>query len=190
MKDTSRIAAAFLGASAGGIESLHRIFENLDAGIRVPLIVVLHIHPDSYSLLPLFEGHSKLPLSEVEHGVRPIAGKIYMAPPDYHILMEPDGTLSLSVFERILHCRPAIDPLFFSAAHVLRSRAAGFVLTGAGSDGAEGIHAIHAAGGLTVVQDPATAAVGSMPESALARTDVDYTASLDEITLLLNRLGR
>lgn len=190
MKNTARIGAAFLGASAGGIESLQSIFGNLDTAISIPLIVVLHVHPDSYAILSLFEGHTKLPIAEVEHGTRPVPGRIYMAPPDYHVLLEPDGSLSLSVFERIKHCRPAVDPLFFSAAQVMADRAAGFVLTGAGSDGAEGLRAIHRAGGLAVVQEPRTAIVSSMPEAALLHTDVDYRGSLDEIAQLLNRLGR
>jgi two-component system chemotaxis response regulator CheB len=115
--------------------------------------------------------------------VRP--GTVYMAPPDYHLLLEDDESITLSVEERVNFARPAIDPLFESAADVYGPRLIGIILTGANRDGAQGARVIKERGGTIIVQDPATAYARMMPEATLAATPVDYTIRLDAMAALL-----
>jgi len=108
-------------------------------------------------------------------------GKIYIAPPNYHLLVEEDKTLSLSTNKHVNFARPSIDVLFETAADVFGEKLVGIILTGANEDGSRGLKKIKESGGLTIVQDPDTAAVDTMPKAAIASTKVDYILPLENI---------
>ena len=116
------------------------------------------------------------------------AGTVYIAPPDYHLLLDRGPTLALSTDELVHYSRPSIDVLFESAADVYGKGLLGIILTGWNQDGADGLQAVHRAGGLTIVQNPDTAEAPVMPQAALARTAVDYILNLEEIAALLAAL--
>ena len=152
---TNRYEIVVIGCSMGGMHALQVIFETI---------------PRDFSL----------PVADVEDK-RPIErGRIYLAPPDYHLLIQ-HGYFSLSVDEHVHHARPSIDVLFESAADAYGERVIGVILTGANQDGAAGLARIKARGGVAVVQDPRTAERHEMPEAALAATHADAVLPLDEI---------
>lgn len=157
-----------IGASAGGIEALNRILPALPADYPAAVVVVLHQPSEGPSLLvDVFGPRVRLLTKEADEKEPLVAGVLYFAPPGYHLLIETDGTLALSVDEPVLFCRPAIDVLFDSAAQSLGDRAIGVVLTGANDDGAEGLLRISSCGGQSIVQDPQDALVATMPEAAI-----------------------
>ncbi|MNI33801.1 Chemotaxis response regulator protein-glutamate methylesterase of group 3 operon [compost metagenome] len=117
-------------------------------------------------------------------------GYVYLAPVGYHLLVELDQTLSLSVDPRVNYSRPSIDVLFESAAYVLEEHCIGIVLTGANHDGSAGLRAIKRNGGLAIVQDPESAEYRMMPQSAIETTEVDYVLTLKEMGLFLQKLGQ
>ena len=161
--------AVLIGASAGGVEALNRILPALPANYPAAVVVVLHQPAEGPSLLvEVFSPRVKLLTKEADEKEPLVAGVLYFAPPGYHLLIENDGTLALSVDEPVLFCRPAIDVLFESAAQALGAHATGVVLTGANEDGAEGLHRMALCGGYTIVQDPADAQMATMPGAALA----------------------
>jgi two-component system chemotaxis response regulator CheB len=128
----------------------------------------------------------QIPVKEAEAKELIKPGTIYLAPANYHLLIEHDRTFSLCVSEKVRYARPSIDVLFETAADVYRTKLIGIILTGANDDGSRGLRTIREYGGLAIVQDPATAEVGIMPQAALKATAVDYVLSLHEIGLLLN----
>ena len=111
-----------------------------------------------------------------------------MAPPNYHLLIEPDQTFTLTIDERVNYARPSIDVLFETAAEVFREHLIGIILTGANNDGSHGLKRIKELGGMAIVQDPETAEVDSMPKAAVAACAVDHVLSLEEISAFLNKL--
>lgn len=162
-------AAVVIGASAGAIGALNQILPALPADYPLAVLVVVHIPPDRPSgLARLYSGRCAMAVKEAEDKEEVQAGTIYFAPPNYHLLVDPDYTLSFSNDEAVLYSRPAVDVLFESAADAYGSDLTGVVLTGASADGAEGLRAIMAAGGSALVQDPATAESSSMPRAAIA----------------------
>jgi two-component system chemotaxis response regulator CheB len=164
----SAIDAAVIGCSAGGLQALQQILPFLPTDLGIAIVIVSHVGADSVSLLPELIGHScRLPVSEADERETVQPGCVYFAPPNYHLLIEPDRTFRLSVDACVCHVRPAADVLFMSAADVYRHRLAGLVLTGANSDGARGLRAIADAGGICLVQDPETAVADTMPRAAL-----------------------
>lgn len=177
--------AVVVGASAGGIEALNRLLPMLPAAFHPPLIVVLHLRPDTPSLLPeLFGRRCALTVREAEDKMPVGPGHLYLAPPDYHLLVErdPNGTrLALSVDPPERFSRPSIDVLFESAAYVWRDRLLGILLSGANDDGARGLEVIRAAGGRAWVQAPDTAAADIMPAQAIARGAVDEVLTIEAI---------
>jgi two-component system chemotaxis response regulator CheB len=177
-----RYRAIVVGASAGGIEAFGRIIGKLPALFSLPIILVQHLHKDQDSTLARFyNDRTLLKVEEAEEKENILPGHIYVAPPDYHLLLERDETFSLSVDEKVNYSRPSIDVLFESAADVYGAELVGVLLTGANHDGARGLQRIRKHGGLTLVEDPATAKFPEMPRSALACTDVDYIFPLDEL---------
>ena len=115
--------------------------------------------------------------------------KIYIAPPNYHLLVEADRTFSLSIDEPVNYARPSIDVLFETAADVYKTNLIGVILTGANTDGSHGLKRIKETGGLSVVQDPSTAEADTMPRAAIAAVDVDYVLPLEEIGKVLTMLA-
>ncbi|MBK0392196.1 chemotaxis protein CheB [Ramlibacter algicola] len=183
------IDAVLVGASAGGLDALLQLLAGIDPALRVPLVVVLHLPADHDSLLPdIFGSRMGLLAREARAGAPLHKGMVHIAPPGYHLLVEPDGTFGLSMDSPVHWSRPSIDVLFESAAHALGPRLAGIVLTGANHDGAAGLRAIGAAGGMTVVQDPHDASHATMPQAALAAARPDFVLPLADIRTLLHQL--
>jgi two-component system chemotaxis response regulator CheB len=162
------ISAVVFGASAGGIEALSMLLAALPAELPAAVMGVLHLPRDRPSLLvEIFAPMCALPVQEAQDKEHIKPGHVYFAPSDYHLLVDTGPSLALSIDEPVNFSRPSIDVLFESAADAYGSRVAGVVLSGANTDGASGLRAIAAAGGVTIVQSPATAEAPTMPEAAL-----------------------
>lgn len=179
-----------IGASAGGIEALQSIVRTLPAELPAAIFVVLHISADSPGLLPMILRRAgAMAADHPDDGATIETGRIYVAPPDHHMLLDPSGRIRLSRGPKENRFRPAIDPLFRSAAHAFGPRVVGVVLTGALDDGTAGLWAIKRHDGVTVIQDPNDAIVPSMPLSALQYVDADHCAPAAAIGPLLTRLA-
>jgi two-component system chemotaxis response regulator CheB len=178
-----------IGASAGGIETLRELVRDLPADFPAPIAIVLHTAPQSPSILhEILSRSGALPAIAPRDRERLSPGKIYVAPPDYHLLVEP-GVVRVVKGPRENRFRPAIDPLFRSAAQVFGPAAIGVILTGSLDDGSTGLWTIKQLGGVAIVQDPDDALVPSMPRSALETVNnVDYVVPLGGIAPLLTRL--
>jgi two-component system chemotaxis response regulator CheB len=175
--------AIVIGASAGGVQALSRILPALRADFAPPVIIVVHVPPrKDNALVELFARKCVLPVKDKEQLV---AGTIYFAPPDYHLLVETDRTLALSSEETVNHSRPAIDVLFETAADAFGPKLTGIILTGANHDGAQGLKAVGTAGGVAIAEDPATADVPTMPAAALTACPSARAMSLDQIVTFL-----
>lgn len=156
-----------IGTSWGGLAALRELISHLPPDLPIPVVMVQHRHKMSDNALPsLLQDRTKLKVSEVEDKAPIEGGSVYVAPPDYHLLIEP-GYFTLSVEEPIRYSRPSIDLTFSSAADVFGAKTIGIVLTGANADGAEGLRRIAERGGLAVVQEPASAESPAMPAAAL-----------------------
>jgi two-component system, chemotaxis family, protein-glutamate methylesterase/glutaminase len=167
---TADIRAVAIGASAGGVQALSELLPALSRESRAAVFVVLHLPRDRPSLLAdVFSRKCELPVREAEDKEPVTPGTVYFAPPNYHLLVDAGPQLALSADDLVNHSRPSIDVLFDSAAQVYREHLLGIILSGANEDGAEGLAAVHDAGGLTVVQEPQTAQSSAMILSALAR---------------------
>jgi two-component system chemotaxis response regulator CheB len=185
-----RIEAVVIGASAGGFEALLAILKGLPAGYPMPLVAVLHL-PETHEsrLAELFGYRLSLQVREARDKETLEAGVLYFAPSGYHLSIENDRSFSLSCEERVSYARPSIDVLFASAADAYGKSLAAVLLTGANYDGASGLAGIRIAGGFTIVQDPSTAEVPTMPEAAIRRMTPDLILPLAEIHSLLRKLG-
>ena len=185
-----RIEAVVIGASAGGFEALRQVLTGLPAAFRMPVAVVLHL-PDNHEsrVAELFDFRLALHVREARDKESLAPGTVYFAPPGYHLSIESDRSFSLSCEDRVAYARPSIDVLMASAADAYGPSLCGVLLTGANYDGAAGLSGIRIAGGLAVVQDPATAEVSTMPEAAIRRMTPDLILSLAEIHSLLRTLG-
>ena len=184
-----RVDAIVIGASAGGVEALMALLPALSVAFRIPIVIVLHLPRDRPSLLAqIFVQKCALPVCEAadKEPVRP--GTVYFAPPDYHLLIDAGPCLALSADELVNYSRPSIDVLFESAADVYGARLLGIILTGANEDGAEGLAAIHAAGGVTIVQQPDSAQVKQMVAAALNRNPASLVLDLQGISAVLRTL--
>jgi two-component system, chemotaxis family, protein-glutamate methylesterase/glutaminase len=181
--------AAVVGVSAGGMRALQTIIPALPANFPVPIVVVQHVSPhgDTY-LCDHLARISAITVKEAEEKEVLSPATAYLAPPGYHLLIEPDRSLSLSVDEKVNFSRPAIDLLFESAAEAFGPGLIGIVLTGANADGALGLRAIKRHGGLAIAQNPKTAEAPYMPAAAIEATQVDFIENLDGIASLLVRL--
>jgi len=179
-----------IGASAGGFEAIKRIVHDLPPDIEASLFIVWHMSPDIRGILPqvlnrlnnIYAAHA---LDKEE--IKP--NRIYIAPPDHHMLIE-DGKVRITHGPKENRFRPAVDPLFRSAAYTYSKRVIGVVLTGALDDGTAGLWVIKHYGGIAVGQDPNDAEVPSMPENAIREVEVDYTVSVREMAPLLVTLSK
>jgi two-component system chemotaxis response regulator CheB len=186
---TDRVEAVVIGTSAGGIEALSAVLPALPAGVCAPVFVVLHLPRERPSLLAdIFAPKCAVAVREAVDKAPTEHGTIYFAPPDYHLLIDEGPAIALSDDEPVHHSRPSIDVLFESAADAFGPRLLAILMTGGNPDGAAGVAAVRAAGGLTVVQDPAEAQVAAMVQAALARGPVDQVLRLDGIAGLLRGL--
>jgi two-component system chemotaxis response regulator CheB len=182
--------AVVMGASAGALEALSSILPGLPADYPLPIMIVVHVPPDKKSLLAeLFDARCRVSVREAEDKEAIVAGTVYFAPPDYHLLVESEKILSLSAEEPVLFSRPSIDVLFESAADAYGEGLVGVILTGANSDGAEGLSAISEAGGRAIVQTPEAAYAGAMPRAAIEACREARILSLDEIAAYLLEIG-
>jgi two-component system chemotaxis response regulator CheB len=170
-----------VGASAGGVEALQRLVAELPPELPAAVLVVLHLMTSGTSVLDsILSRAGDLPASQARDGERPERGHVYVSPPDVHMLLR-GPTIHLSSGPRENGHRPAIDPLFRSAARAFGRRAIGVVLTGNLDDGTDGLRLIKERGGATVVQDPDDAAYGDMPQNAIDHVEPDRVVPLAEI---------
>ncbi|HEX5279444.1 MAG TPA: chemotaxis protein CheB [Micropepsaceae bacterium] len=180
-----------IGASAGGISALQAIVRGLPADFPAAILVVLHLSRQSGGLLPeILARAGALPASNARHNEEISAGHIYVAPPDRHLLIGPERRIYLGHGPKENRFRPAVDPLFRSAALREGRKVIGVVLSGGLDDGSAGLYAIKRAGGLAMVQDPSEAEVPSMPRNALQHVAADYCASAEKIGEMLPILLR
>lgn len=181
-------AIVVLGTSSGGLKALQFLLSRLPASFKTPVVIVQHRGSDPDSGLCNFLAEcSHLQLSEPEDKEPIREGHVYLAPRDYHLLIENDS-FALSTDAPVAYARPSIDLLFESAADAYGDRVIGMILTGANKDGAQGLAKIKARGGVTVVEDPARALHPEMPRAALNSCKVDWVLPLEEMTPLLERL--
>ncbi len=181
--------AIVIGVSSGGMNAMKTMFPLLPKEFNIPIIIVQHISANSENLwIRLLNDKSNLEIKEADEKEKIEHGKIYIAPPNYHLLVEKNKTFSLSIDERVNFARPSIDVLFESAAEAYKNKLIGVILTGSNNDGTKGLKLIKEYGGLTIAQDPSTAESGFMPASAIAAMQVDYILSLEGIINLLIKL--
>jgi two-component system chemotaxis response regulator CheB len=182
--------AAVIGVSAGGIEALKVLLPLLPASVPFPIVIVQHRDSRSNGFLAEYLNRmSEIVVSEAEDKEPLCAGHVYLAPAGYHLLIESDRSFSLSADARVNYSCPSIDVLFESAADAFQESLIGIVLTGANADGARGLKAIKARGGVAIVQNPATAESSAMPHAALRATPVDYIVEIEALAPLLMRLS-
>jgi two-component system chemotaxis response regulator CheB len=178
-----------IGASAGGVEALSSLVRGLPAGLPAALFVVVHFPPDSTSVLPaILSRAGPLRAAHAVHGERMEHGRIYVAPPDRHLLVQ-HGHVHLSRGPRENATRPAVDPLFRTAAQAYGPRVVGVVLSGTLDDGTVGLGMVRKRGGVAVAQDPADAAYPGMPTSAIENVGVDHVLPAGEMGALLAHLA-
>ncbi len=178
-----------VGASAGGVPALLQLTAGLPAALPAAVLVVLHVGAHRSMLPVLMDGRSPLDVAHARHGEALVAGTVRVAPPDHHVLVA-DGHLQLTRGPKVHHSRPAIDPLFRSAALAYGAQTVGVVLTGMLDDGTAGLQAVKSCGGVAVVQDPLDATEPSMPASALRHVAVDHCLPLAGMPALLTRLAQ
>jgi two-component system chemotaxis response regulator CheB len=187
---TTQADAVVIGTSAGGVEALTRLLPALPATAPVAILIVVHIPRERPSLLAeIFRHKCLMRVEEAVDKARIEAGRIYFAPPDYHMLVDRGPQIALSVDDVVQFSRPSIDVLFESAADVYGKSLLGILLTGGNEDGASGMAYIAQCGGTTVLQDPAEAAASAMPEGALKRMTPTHLMRLDEIAALLTTIA-
>lgn len=183
-----KLGVVVIGASAGGVGALSTLVSQLPSTFPLPVLVVLHIG-SHHSVLPeILSSRGPLPAARAKHGECLLAGRIYVAPPDHHLLVE-NGHVRLTKGPKEHFTRPAIDPLFVSAALSYGPAAVGVVLTGTMDDGTAGLQAIKECGGLTVVQDPDDALEPSMPRSALKHVHIDHCGPINGMADVLSTLA-
>lgn len=171
-----------VGASWGGLHAVGRLLADIPDGLEQPIVIAQHRGPESApgGFARLLGHQTPRRVEEVDDKMPIERGRVYVAPPDYHLLIEP-GSFALSVDARVHHARPSIDVLFESAADAYRERVVGVILTGANEDGAAGLARIKAEGGVAVIQDPADAERRAMPDAAIAATLADAVLPLEAI---------
>ena len=178
-----------IGGSWGGMRAVEAVLGGLGDDCPAAVVVGLHRGTEERARLSrLLQHHTTLPVREVEDKDDLHQGTVYLAPADYHTLIESDGTIALSTEAAVRHARPSIDVLFRSAAEAYRERCVGVVLTGANEDGADGLALIKKLGGVAVVQDPRTAERREMPSAAIEATHADIVLPLEEIGSFLRGL--
>jgi two-component system chemotaxis response regulator CheB len=176
-----------IGASAGGVEAISRLVADLPEDLQAAIFVVLHISRGRSMLPEILTRAGRMPASHPTDGEPTQYGRIYVAPPDHHLVVV-DGAVRTVHTASENGMRPAVDPLFRSAACVYGPRVIGVILTGALDDGTAGVAAIKEAGGITIAQNPDNAFSPGMPRSAIASGMIDHVAALRDIPLLVTAL--
>ncbi len=184
----SDFKAVVIGVSAGGFETLTKLFSTLPEDFPLPIIIVQHVYKyQSGYLFEHFNKHCALKVKEADEKEAVEPGNIYFAPPNYHLLIEEDKTFSLSIDEKVNYSRPSIDILFKCAAEVYKNQLIGIILTGANDDGAEGMCRIKESGGLIIAQNPNDAEQPFMPKAAIKKAGIDCVLTLNEISEFLTK---
>jgi two-component system, chemotaxis family, protein-glutamate methylesterase/glutaminase len=174
--------AIVIGVSSGGMSAMKVMFSLLPRHFLTPIIIVQHIGAHSDNVwIKILNDTSDLCIKEADEKEKIEQGNVYIAPPNYHLLIEKNKTFSLTISERVNFARPSIDVLFESAAEAYGKGLIGVVLTGSNNDGTNGIKRIQECGGLTIIQDPETAESPYMPASAIAAIQPDYILPLEKI---------
>lgn len=185
MKASSNIKpfeCVIIGGSWGGIEAVSAILGKLPATFPLPIVVILHQHRKSGShISEILARKCPLQVKDVDEKELLVSGTVYVAPANYHLLIEQDHSLSLSIEKPVYYSRPSIDVSFVSAAEAYRDTLIGILLTGANQDGADGVVQIKRFGGLVIIENPDSAKVATMPQSALNLTRVDQVLNLADI---------
>lgn len=186
MHEHHRFKAVVIGISTGGVETLKRLLSALPSDYPIPLLITQHINPETGSAMAdLLNNLCDIRVKEADEQELPAGGTVYLAPADYHLMVEPDGRLGLSTDPPVNYARPSVDVLFETAADAFGAGLVGVVLTGVGADGSRGLKRIKERGGVTVVQDPEDAAANPMPRNALLTILPDYIVTLDALPGLL-----
>jgi two-component system chemotaxis response regulator CheB len=175
-----------MGTSAGGLQALSLLLRDLPADYPLPVLVVQHRAKDQRSLLEeVLQTKTKIRVKQADEKESLQKGHVYVAPPDYHLLVEEDRTLSLSSDEQVRFSRPSIDVLFESSAVVFKEGLVGIILTGASNDGASGIESIARYGGITIAQDPKEAEYPYMPQASIDTRKIKHVWTLEKIKSFL-----
>jgi two-component system chemotaxis response regulator CheB len=181
--------AIVIGVSSGGMNAMKIIFALLPKEFSTPIIIVQHIGAHSGNLwIEFINDKSHMVVKEADEKEKIEQGHTYIAPPNYHLLIEKNKTFSLTIDERVNFSRPSIDVLFESAAEAYKNTLIGIILTGSNKDGTNGLKRIHEHGGLTIVQNPETAESPFMPASAIAAFQPDHILPLHGIIDLLIKI--
>jgi len=178
-----------IGGSAGSLDVLIQLLPSLNKNLDLAIVIVLHRKAGESLLVDLLNDKTTWTVKEAEDKEDIQKKMIYVAPPDYHLLIEKNKTFSLDCSEKLHFSRPSIDASFETAADAYGPALMAVLLSGANSDGSEGIRQIKLAGGMTIVQNPSEAAVAYMPQQALELTKVDYIAVTSEISAIINRVA-
>jgi len=189
-RNGARYAAIGIGVSAGGLKALRKIIPVLPKDYPIPIIIVQHrLHTPEDFLADFMNRNSDIEVKEAQLRAPIEPECVYIGPSGYHLLVERDKTFSLSIDPPVNYVIPSIDVLFQSAARAYQEKFVGVLLTGANHDGSQGLKSIQESGGLVVVQDPKTAQVPVMPQSAIDLLEVDHIIALDEIGTFLKALS-
>ena len=179
-----------MAASADGLNALSQVLSALSADFPVSIVVVQHLSPQYPSLIAeILDRRTPLSVKQAEEGGKLSPGKVFIAPPDYHLLVNSDGSLSLSQSAKVHFVRPAAEVLFESVVESYKDRAIAVVLTGGDGDGSRGVQAIKKMGGKVIAQDKATSKVWGMPAAAIATDCVDWVLPLDKIGVAITSLA-
>lgn len=191
MDRKNRPRSIVIGISMGGVGALKQLLGELPPDFPVPILIVQHLEPNSGdSLAHLLDAMCPIHVKEADEQEVPQGGTVYLAPPNYHLVVEPDGRLGLTVDPAVNYARPSIDVLFETAAEAFGPDVVGIILTGAGYDGSHGLQRIREKGGLTIVQNPEDAVASSMPKQALLHVRADHVVPLTKLPQLLIELSQ
>ena len=184
-----RYDALVIGTSAGGIDALKKILTNFSYANKVAIIIILHLSSNSKSYLTnILTNLVQVNVYEIEDKMNIQRGVVYIAPPNYHVLIEKNGTFTLTTTEKVCYARPSIDVTFESVADTFGESAIGLLLTGANHDGGQGLKQMKIAGGYTLVQNPNTAQSREMPEYGIFQANPHEIIELKEIGARLNEI--
>ncbi|MET4082443.1 two-component system chemotaxis response regulator CheB [Pedobacter sp. UYP30] len=189
--DTTSCKAMVIGGSAGSLNVLLEVLPLLKADIDFPILIVVHRKPGSESMLvELLQSRTLLSVKEVEEKNFLKGGIIYLAPANYHVLIEEDKSFSLDYSEKVNYSRPSIDVAFQSAAEVYKEKLVGILLSGSNADGTEGLKRVGKLGGTVVIQNPDTAIMPYMPEIAISTVNQSLVIDADKMADYINLLNR
>ena len=186
-----KIDALLIGGSAGSLDVLLKVLPHIDPAIDFAIIIIVHRKHGADSLLPdLLSGKTLLRVKEAEEKEAITPGTVYIAPSDYHLLIERDHTISLDYSEKINYSRPAIDATFQTAAEVYQDRLACLLLSGSNADGVNGLQTVKRWNGLALIQSPASAQVAYMPEQARIHVAIDRILNIEDMADFINLLSQ